>query len=351
LCAGCFREKGLFVSSEWCDKLVIGTFNVVTRDNKKKRRFLMKFSSKRFYLLSVFLTVLLFAVSEINCRSQEKKISVNSQPPQTIQIGLIPGGNVFKQKERYETITAYLSKKTGAKIELKFLSAYGNIIDNFNTLGLDGAFWGSFLGILACEKVGTEPLARPELTDGTSTYYGLMFVRKDSGIKNAADMRGKRFVFVDRTSTAGWLIPQYYFKTHGIDDYHSFFRETYFAGTHEGAISDVLEKVADIGAAKNTIFYHEAETNPRVLKELTILAKSPLIPVNCFCVTKHIADPLKYKLKEALLNMDRDEEGKEVLKIFRAARFIETSKEDFNLIFEYVDKIGLYLKDYDCTND
>ena len=55
-------------------------------------------------------------------------------------------------------------------------------------------FFGSFTYTLARAKLGIEPLARPENKDGISTYYGLIFVRKDSGIKTAKDMEGKRLV-------------------------------------------------------------------------------------------------------------------------------------------------------------
>ena len=58
-------------------------------------------------------------------------------------IGLIPEQNIFKQLERYQPLADYLSKKIGASIELKVLTRYGNIIDNFVSLGLDAAFFGS----------------------------------------------------------------------------------------------------------------------------------------------------------------------------------------------------------------
>ncbi len=56
---------------------------------------------------------------------------------------------------------------------------------------MDGAFLGSFTYALAHAKLGLEVIARPELVDGTSTYHGLIFVRKDSGIKTIKDMKGK----------------------------------------------------------------------------------------------------------------------------------------------------------------
>jgi phosphonate transport system substrate-binding protein len=80
---------------------------------------------------------------------------------------------------------------------------------------------------------------------------------------------------VDKATTAGYLLPLAYFKKNGIRDYRAYLKETYFAGTHEDVIYDVLNKKADIGAAKNTVFERLAKTDERILKELLILEKSP----------------------------------------------------------------------------
>jgi phosphonate transport system substrate-binding protein len=270
---------------------------------------------------------------------------------QTLRIGLIPEQNLFSQKKRYEPLAEYLSREVGARIVLKILSRYGNIIENFVSNDLDGAFFGSFTGALAHKKLGVQALARPEYADGTSTYHGLLFVRQESGISSGKDMRGMRFAFVDKATTAGWLLPLHYFRTQGIDDHRSWLRETYFAGTHEGAIYDVLEKKADIGAAKNTVFQRLAGSDPRLSDELTILARSPDVPENALCVRRDLSDALKAKLKETLLDMHQQEEGKEVLKLFGAARFIPTTEEDYRVVFEFASRIDLDLETYDYIND
>ena len=92
----------------------------------------------------------------------------------------------------------------------------------------------------------------------------MIFVRKDSGIDDAADMAGKRFAFVDKATTAGYLLPLNYFKDKGIENYREYFSETYFTGTHEDAIYDVLNRRADIGAAKNTVFDRLALKDSRI---------------------------------------------------------------------------------------
>ncbi|HEY5657163.1 MAG TPA: phosphate/phosphite/phosphonate ABC transporter substrate-binding protein [Myxococcota bacterium] len=285
------------------------------------------------------------------CAEREEAVFTIEAPRRALRIGLIPEQNIFSQKARYKPLAAYLSKRADVQIELKVLSRYGNIIQNFVSNRLDGAFFGSFTGALAHRKLGVEALARPEYLDGTSAYHGLLFVRMDSGIANANDMRGKRFVFVDKATTAGWLLPLYYFKTQGIEDYHSWLRETYFAGTHESAIYDVLERTADIGAAKNTVFSRLASEDPRITDELVILARSPNVPENALCVRGDLDTSLKLRLRNLLLNMDQDPEAAAVLAEFGARRFIATGKSDYASVFEYAEKIGLDLETYDYMND
>jgi phosphonate transport system substrate-binding protein len=89
-------------------------------------------------------------------------------------------------------------------------------IDNFRSGGMDGAFFGSFTYALAHAKLGVEVLARPVGFDNTSTDHGLIFVRKDSGIRNVRHMKGKRFAYVDKATTAGYIFPHEYFREYGI---------------------------------------------------------------------------------------------------------------------------------------
>ncbi len=291
------------------------------------------------------------AVGATSCRNQEEAIQASPEPRKSLQIGLIPERNIFEQKRRYRSLAIYLEKNIEMDVELKVLSRYGNLINNFVSLDLEAAFFGSFTGALAQTKLGVEPLARPEYLDGSSTYHGLIFVRKDSGISNANDMKGKRFAFVDKATTAGWLLPIHYFKVQGIGDHRDWLEESYFAGSHEGVIHDVLDKKADIGAAKNTVFEMLAREDARVSNELVVIAKSPVVPENALCVRPGLDPSVKAKLLEALLRMDRDEEGKEVLREFGAARFIPTTKEDYAPVFRFASEIGLDLSTYDYIND
>jgi len=303
-------------------------------------------------VISLFIFIGQFFLSACSDQQPEApKESSVSKTQKKFYLGLIPEQDLFSQKERYRPLALYVSEKAGVEVELKILPRYGNIIDNFISEKLDGAFFGSFTGALAIRKLGVDPLARPLWLDGTSTYYGMILVRKDSGIKSASDMKGKRFAFVDKATTAGWLLPLHYFNEIGINDYRTWFAETYFTGTHEDAIKDVLERKADIGAAKNTVFYRLAKQNSLLEKELRILSTSPEVPSNTLAVRKSLDSSFKAKLKNILLQMHEDKQGREILQEFGAARFIETSAQDYEPVFTYAAEIKLDLNNYDYINN
>lgn len=304
------------------------------------------------FLIKLSLLLCLSVVLMSGCKKDESPSqgADKSTDEKTLLIGLIPERNIFEQMEQYEPLVDYISRKTGTKIKLKVLTRYGNIVDNFVALNLDGAFFGSFTFALAHAKLGVEPLARPESLDGVSTYYGLIFVRKDSGIRSAADMKGKTFAFVDRATTAGYLLPLAYFKDNGIRDYKAFLKEAYFTGTHEDAVYDVLNKKADIGAAKNTVYYEMAKTNGRIEEELTVLTRSPDVPQNSLAVRSDLDGTIKKMLKQTLLGMHNDEDGRMVLKKFGAKRFIVTTDEDYQSVHDYLKKIDMYFTSSEYGN-
>ncbi|MBI5509059.1 MAG: phosphate/phosphite/phosphonate ABC transporter substrate-binding protein [Deltaproteobacteria bacterium] len=301
-------------------------------------------------MLAGHATLWLGAVAAMGCAVADQPPRLPPTSGEPLQFGLIPEQNIFNQLERYEPLALYLGQQVGRKITLMILPRYGNIIDNFKSEGLHGAFFGSFTYVLAHAKLGVEVVARPLSLDNSSMYRGLMFTRRASGIRSCADMRGKRFAFVDRATTAGYLLPLRYFQAHQVE-WTTYLKEGYFAGTHEGAISDVLNGMADVGAAKNTVFNRMAAADPRIEKELVVLEQSPEVPENALALRKDLDPSLSSRVKEALLRMHLDANGKKVLERFGAQRFIETTNADYAAVLKYAAEAQLDMATYDYLND
>lgn len=265
-------------------------------------------------------------------------------------IGLIPEMNIFKQKARFRLLGEYLGRKIGVPVRFTILSRYGNILERFEAERMDGAFFGSFTGALAIERLGVVPLARPVNLDGSSTYHAHLFVRRDSGIRTVADMRGKRMAFVDRATTAGYVFPLAWLRENGIAKHQELFSEAYFTGSHDAAIDAVLDRKADVGAAKHSIYDRVRKDNHRVDDELVILAESPPVPSNGLCVRRDLEPDLKEAFRRALLELERDPEGARILAQLGAVRFIETTAVDYQPVLDLARKAGIDLKRYVYRN-
>lgn len=275
---------------------------------------------------------------------------LTSRAQDNLVIGLIPEMNVFKQKQRFEPLARYLSKELKINVQLTILSRYGNIIKRLEDQKIDAAFLGSFTGALAISQLGIEPLVRPVNMDGTSTYHGHIFVRKDSGINTIADMKGKTLALVERATTAGYVFPLAWFKHQGADNFSSYFKEHFFAGSHDATIDAVLAGEADVGAGKNTIYDRVRQGNPRIDKELTILASSPPVPSNGLCVRPEIEASIQENIKRLLLDLHNHDQGLEILRILGAKRFVETKKEDYQPVIDMAKEAGISLEKYDYYN-
>ncbi len=257
-----------------------------------------------------------------------------AEQTEELLIGIEPEHNIFDQMEQYRYLAGYLAKQLGVKVQLTIMSRYGEVIKRFKTLKLDGAFLTSYTATMGIKELNLEPIANPVNLSGESTSQGYMFVRKDSGIHSIKDLEGKSIVFVDPATMEGYLFPLAYLRRQGIVDINHFFNRFDFAGSHASAIFAVLDGRADIGAAKDTVFKKLAHGDPSIAHELEIIAQSPKVPEITLCIRSEIARELREKLGDVLLRMDKTSDGKEVLKQFKAMRFVKSSKTDFVSIEE-----------------
>lgn len=263
-----------------------------------------------------------------------------------ILIGLVPEQNIFKQMDRYRPLAAYLSEKIGVKIRLTILSRYGDVVERFASRGMDGAFLNSLAAAMAITKLGVEPVVRRVNLDGTSTIRGYMFVRTDSNINSVKDMKGKRIAFVDRATASGYLFAVAFLQENGISDIDRYFAEYFFTGSHDSAIYSVLDNRAEIGCASSTIFNDLVSKDPTIKRELRVIAQSEEFPEIILCLRKNIPREIKNRIADALLNMNRDPAGKEVLKKFGALKFIKTIVKDLSPIFNLANRARVDIRKY-----
>jgi phosphonate transport system substrate-binding protein len=264
----------------------------------------------------------------------------------TLRLLLVPEKNIFEQRRRYRYIADYLSKKMEMTVLVEIMANYGEISVQFQKGEADAGFFGSFSYVMTHAKAGIEPIARPVWLDGTSTYRGYIFVRKDSGIETVKDMKNKSLVLVDKATTAGYIFQRFYFKYYGITNLNDYFSGVSFARSHDAAAWAVYTGEAEIGGAKNHIFNSLKKEYPDFNDQMLVLAESPEVPSNGLAVRKDLNPALKLRLKNLLLALHKSPEGQDVLKNFGALKFIETTNNDYKVLYNMVNELGINLEEY-----
>ncbi len=268
-----------------------------------------------------------------------------------IIIAIIPEVNLVKQMKRFTPLADYLEEKAGIEVDVKPLSSYGQIYEEIRSGKIDAGFFGSFVYVISKARLGVEPLVRPVSPDGRSNYSGLTFVRKDSGIRTPADMKGKTIALADPSTTAGYLAQKYYLKKNGIDIDRDL--KILWTGSHEAAVKAVLHHEADIGGAKDTVVKKIRKENSVFDSVATILDETPHggVPDNTFAVRKGFDPKITEKLKKVLLGMNSDPKGKKVLATFGASRFISTTDNDFRALYKLISHFDIDLNSYSYRRD
>ena len=294
------------------------------------------------HLLSLLILVIFLQVPSYYSLASEK----HPEDEKTLHLVLVPEKNVFEQRRRYKYITDYLSTKMDMNFTVEIMTNYGNISEAFIDGHADAGFFGSFSYVLTHAKAGIEPIARPIWPDNDSTYRGYIFVRKDSNIQTVKDMKDKSLVLVDKATTAGYIYPLFYFKYYGINNIKDYFSQISFANSHDAAAWAVYAGEADIGGAKSHIFNSIMDEYPDFKEQMIVLAESSEVPSNGLAVRKDLNPAIKLRIKTLLLSLHKTLEGQEILKNFGALKFIKTSNDDYRVLYNMVNQLGIDLQEY-----
>jgi phosphate/phosphite/phosphonate ABC transporter binding protein len=126
-----------------------------------------------------------------------------------------------------------------------------------------------------------------------------------------ADLRGKRFAFVDPKSASGYVYPRAMLIDRGIDPDH-YFQTVFFAGDHNRVIAAVLTRRADAGAVYDgALRIAKAAGTPT--DDLAILARTDPIPHDAITVRIGLDGALADKIQAALVGIGQSEAGRSVI--------------------------------------
>ncbi|HEV2284101.1 MAG TPA: phosphate/phosphite/phosphonate ABC transporter substrate-binding protein [bacterium] len=237
----------------------------------------------------------------------------SSVPAQTrLVMAFVPSGEARTILESGNRVSHLLELATGYQFQSVVATSYAGVIEAMGANRADIGWLNTFSYVIAHQKYGVE-VRLVTVRFGLPYYRAEIITQATSGINGLADLRGKRFAFVDPASTSGYLFPVAGLKKAGYDP-QKFFGQTFFAGSHNNVVLAVYQGRADAGSVFEDARGTVQKTLPDVMQKVKVVWKSDPIPNDTVSFRKGLPEDVKAKVTTALLRFSQTPAGLDALK-------------------------------------
>lgn len=257
-----------------------------------------------------------------------------------LKVSAIPDEAPTELVRKFEPLGAYLQQRIGMKVQFVPVTDYAAAVEALVGKKLDMVWYGglTFVQARIRSNNGVIPLVQREEDE---KFRSVFITRADSGINRLEDLKGKTFTFGSPSSTSGHVMPRYFLLQAKIDPDKDF-RQVAFSGAHDATIAAVAGGKVQAGALNISVwekFVQEKKVDPAQVK--VFFTTPPYYDYN-WTVRADMDAALREKIRQAFLDLSpASPEGKVILNLQRATRFIPTRVENYAQIEAAARHAGL----------
>jgi len=265
------------------------------------------------------------------------------QKTEVLRFSVIPDQDVARLVRMNGLVAEYLSEKLGIKVEYVPSVYYAAVVTAFEKSDIQLAWFGGLTGVQArLAAPGAEAIAQRQRD---AQFHSVFIVQRGLPVEKLGDLIGLTFTFGSESSTSGHLMPRYFLVQAGIDPEKDFQGGSNYSGSHDTTWKLVESGAFQAGALSEAVWEKAIREDRVDLSKVRLFyTTAPYYDYSWVIrgdVDQTLGAGAKEGIKEALLSMQNDPLGKEILELYAAERFIETENENYNAIEEVARELGL----------
>ena len=259
---------------------------------------------------------------------------------QTIfRVTAIPDESPTELARKAAPLVKYLEKTLGMKVEFIPVTDYAASVEALANKQVDLAWYGGFTFVQANVRSGGKAI--PLVQREEDEKFRSVFITSDPAIKTLVDLKGKTVSFGSQSSTSGHLMPRSFLLQANIDPDKDFKRVAY-SGAHDATIAAVVAGKVDAGALNISVWEKFVADGKVDTTKVRVFFTTPDFFDYNWTVHADMPVAQREKLTKAFLSLDRNTpEGKEILDLQRATRFIATKADNYKGIEQAARSAGL----------
>lgn len=224
-------------------------------------------------------------------------------------LGVFPRFNASETTTRYTPLADHLAARLGRKVSLVTSKDFQSFWRGIEEQRYEVVQYNQYHYIRSAKSY--QVIAHNK-EFGKSTLAGVLYVRKDSGIKDLAQLRGRTVLFGGgEDAMISYIAPVYLMLQAGLkkDEFKS-----QFAVNPLNSIIGVYHRQADAAGSGDGAIGQPAVKNAINADELTTLAVSEQLLHLPWAVKRTMPAQLRESIQSILVNLEDSDAGKHVLK-------------------------------------
>lgn len=257
-----------------------------------------------------------------------------------LRVSTIPEEAASEQIRKFTPLVKYLERRLGMKVVFRPVSDYPAAVEALVNKQIELAWLGGLTFVQADIRSGGKVI--PILQREEDRRFKSVFISKTgSGITQLTQLKGKTLTFGSPSSTSGHLMPRSYLLEAGIDPEKDLSKLAY-SGAHDASIAAVVSGRVDAAAVDMTVWRKFVESKRVDTTRVNVFYETPSFYNYNWTIHADMPAELRAKIERAFLELSIDTpEGKEILGLARATRYIPTKAENYKGMEQAARNAGL----------
>lgn len=259
--------------------------------------------------------------------------------PGVLKVSAIPDEAPTELQRKFKPLGDYLAKATGLKVEFTPVTDYAASVEGLINKKLDMVWFGGFTFVQA--NVRSKGQVTPLVQRAEDEKFRSVFITTNPAIHKLEDLRGKTLSFGSESSTSGHLMPRSFLLGAKINP-DTDLKRVSFSGAHDATVAAVAGGKVDAGALNISVWEKLVEANKVDPKTVRVFYTTPGYYDYNWSVRSDMNPALQKKIRDAFLALDASTpQGKEILELQRASKFVPTKAENYKAIEAAARNAGL----------
>jgi len=246
---------------------------------------------------------------------------------QVFRITAIPDESPTELARKTAPLSSYLAGKLGVKVEFTPVTDYAAAVEALANKQVDLAWLGGFTFVQASQRSGGKVV--PLVQRAEDEQFRSVFITTNPAIRTLADLKGRNLSFGSQSSTSGHLMPRSFLMAAGVDPDRDLKRVAY-SGAHDATVAAVASGKVDAGALNISVWEKLVADRKVDAAKVRVFHTTPTYYDYNWTVHADMPPARREQLARAFTELSADTpEGREILALQRATRFVPTKAENY----------------------